>query len=86
MDLKLNNIDKLIYAKCNIFSCDFSDEQITTWFTSMRSQYGKLSNKKSGDGNDQSLTERDKWICSMFGFLDKHIYRVPSRSSAKVGK
>jgi hypothetical protein len=50
----------------------------------MRTQFGRLSNPKSGKGNEEEKTERDQWIYTTFAFLEKHIYRVPSRSTGKV--
>ena len=52
----------------------------------MRTQYGRITNvaSKSGKGADDDLTIRDKWIKVTFSFLERHIVRVPSRTSFKV--
>ncbi|KAG0711601.1 hypothetical protein GWK47_020278 [Chionoecetes opilio] len=47
---------------------------LMTWFTSLRSRFGRLTNLKSGDGA-KSLTERENWIMNMFQFLKPHIVR-----------
>ena len=46
----------------------------------MRTQFGKLLQKKSGDG-DREYTDREKWIMSQFSFLKNHIVRVASRQA-----
>ncbi|KAG0715718.1 hypothetical protein GWK47_011308 [Chionoecetes opilio] len=47
---------------------------LMTWFTSLRSRFGRLTNLKSGDGAKR-LTERENWIMNMFQFLKPHIVR-----------
>ncbi|KAG0729717.1 hypothetical protein GWK47_003411 [Chionoecetes opilio] len=47
---------------------------LMTWFTSLRSRFGRLTNLKSGDGAKR-LTERENWIMNMFQFLKLHIVR-----------
>ena len=42
------------------------------WFKRMRTRYGKLTSKKSGDGA-REYTDRDSWILRSFSFLDDHI-------------
>ena len=51
---------------------------LRTWFESMRTRFGKLTKRKSGDGAPQK-TDRDKWILSRFAFLASHIVRHPGR-------
>ena len=62
------------------------DDQLHTMMKSMRSRVGKLSDarKKSGQGADDSMSERDKFIYDNFSFLVTHIVRIPSRQTGKV--
>ncbi|XP_033119088.1 uncharacterized protein LOC117118581, partial [Anneissia japonica] len=48
----------------------------------MRSQVGKITKRKSGQGT-QLMSDRDAWVVQTFGFLEKHIVRIPSRPTAK---
>lgn len=45
--------------------------QVLTWFKSMRTIYGKLKRKKSGQGA-KVLTMRQKWTLNNFAFLEGH--------------
>ncbi|XP_050711228.1 uncharacterized protein LOC126995584 [Eriocheir sinensis] len=54
---------------------------LKTWYTSLRSRYGRL--KKSGDP-DPELTEREEWILRVFEFLRPHIYDVQKRTTLKI--
>ena len=55
-------------------------EQLETWFKSMRTAWGKTSQKKSGSGAKKP-TPKEEWIVKEFGFLKDHIHR---RGSAKM--
>ena len=46
----------------------------------MRTQFGKLIQKKSGDGA-RDYTEREKWVIGKFDFLKSHIVQVASRQA-----
>lgn len=52
-----------------------SGPDLKTWFTSLRSRYGRLTHTKSGQGTGRRLTEREQWILSLFRFLKPHIVR-----------
>lgn len=60
-----------------------SDDQLVTFFKSMRTRYVKIRKQKSGQPAIE-LTDRDKMIYDMFTFLDTHITRSKSRASTKV--
>ena len=47
----------------------FSAIDLKIWFKGMRTRYGKLTSKKSGDGAKEH-TDRDTWILRSFSFLD----------------
>ena len=59
--------------------------QLDTWYKSMRTSFGKLTQKKSGQAA-KSLTEREQWILIVFDFLKTHITRVPSRQACRVSR
>ena len=51
-------------------------QTITSWKTSMRTRYSKLTNPgPSGSGARKEKTPRENWIISAFGFLKEHIKR-----------
>ena len=56
---------------------------LKTWYTSLRTRYGRLRKKVSGSG-DPEMTERDEWIVRTFGFLRPHIYEVQKRTAVSV--
>ena len=45
---------------------------IITWFRNMRTIYGKLKKKKSGQST-KALTERQQWTHDKFAFLEHHL-------------
>ena len=45
----------------------------------MRTQFGRLIQKKSGDGARQ-WTDREKWVLTNFDFLKTHIVRVSTKA------
>ena len=59
--------------------------QLDTWYKSMRTSFGKLTQKKSGQAA-KNLTEREQWILRVFDFLKTHITRVPSRQACGVSR
>lgn len=50
----------------------FSVALLMTWYSSMRTRYGKLVKMKSGDGATER-TDRDRFIATHFAFLKNHI-------------
>jgi hypothetical protein len=56
---------------------------LKTWYKSMRSRYGRIKKKKSGDG-DSELTERDEWIARHFDFLCPYIHEVQKKTAVSV--
>ena len=69
-----------LMCSCLLF---FSAVDLKIWFKGMRTRYGKLTSKKSGD-RAKEHTDRDTWILRSFSFLDDHISRVSSRQSCNV--
>ena len=57
--------------------------QLKTFFETMRTRFGKISTKKSGQGAKQ-LSHREKFIYNNFRFLKTHIKRTTSRQSDTV--
>ena len=53
---------------------NLNKESCQTWYATQRTQYGKLSAEKSGQGA-QELSARNKWIVDNFLFLKDHIVR-----------
>ena len=72
--------NKLWEDKAAAMEVNVSD--LRTWFDSMRTRYGKLTQTKSGQGA-KVLTYRDKWVLTNFDFLKGHIHRMVGRSSSK---
>lgn len=53
-----------------------SGVELRTWFSSLRSRYGRLTNTISGQGpTSRRYTDREKWILELFPFLRPHIVR-----------
>lgn len=73
---KLNNLLISILLLC-------TGTQIKSWLDSMRTRYGRITERKSGQGTPR-YTERDRWILSNFGFLKDHIVRQAGRQSSQV--
>ncbi|XP_066940454.1 uncharacterized protein [Macrobrachium rosenbergii] len=69
-----------------------SGPELRTWFTSLRTRFGRLTAEKSGQGASRRLTDREKWILNIFHFLKPHIVRqkkpkvlgLPMSASAAV--
>lgn len=57
--------------------------QLRTWYESVRTRVGKVSDKKSGSARVE-LTERDTFIMLNFGFLSSHISRMRGRTACSV--
>ena len=53
------------------------------WYKLMRTQYGQLQCKKSGDG-DKDLTEQDKWLLERMEFLKGHVYKIKRRQGVSL--
>ena len=59
------------------------ESELHTWYKTVRTQFGKLSKRKSGDGS-RELSDRDRWVLTSFDFLKTHIVRVTSRQAGGV--
>jgi hypothetical protein len=59
-------------------------KNLTVWYRSIRTRYGRLAKKKSGVGAER--TDRDKWIFANFDFLKNHIHEVQPRTVVSVSK
>ncbi len=62
-----------------------TSETLQIWYRSLRTRYGRLLKKKSGQGATE-LTERDEWVLAQFAFLKTHIYKVQRRTVVNVSK
>ena len=60
-----------------------STKSLTTWYDSIRTKVGKLTNQPSGS-SAKSLTDRDRFILRNFDFLKSHIARMTSRLAVSV--
>jgi hypothetical protein len=58
---------------------------LKTWYQSIRTRFGRLRKKKSGDGAADH-TDRDAWILRCLDFLAPHIVEVRSRAAVSVSK
>ena len=60
-----------------------SESMLKTWYESVRTKVGKLSDKKSGSAT-KDMTDRDTFLMQNFGFLASHIERVKGRPACSV--
>lgn len=60
-----------------------SGPMLKTWYESVRTKVGKLSDKKSGSAT-KDMTDRDTFLMQNFGFLASHIARVKGRPACSV--
>ncbi|XP_060772242.1 uncharacterized protein LOC132883076 isoform X3 [Neoarius graeffei] len=58
-------------------------KDVTSWWHSMRTMYGKIFQRSSGDGK-RPQTPRQRWIRANFEFLREHV--VPKTKSKQFGK
>ena len=58
-------------------------KQLHTWYESVRSKIGKLTDRKLGSATKE-LSDRDKYLLDKFGFLKDHIVRQPSRVGSSL--
>ncbi|VDI06290.1 Hypothetical predicted protein [Mytilus galloprovincialis] len=58
---------------------------LKTWYSSMRTRYGRLKKTKSGDG-DKEYTERDDWVINNFDFLHPHGHGIQKKTSVSMKK
>ncbi len=56
---------------------------LQTWYESVRSKVGKLTDTRSGSARKE-MSDRDKKLMDMFGFLKDHIVRQPSRVGSSL--
>lgn len=63
-------------------------EIIKTWYSSIRTRYGRLKKTRSGAPDEEltELTERDSWILCEFSFLQPHIIEVKKRTTVSVSR
>jgi hypothetical protein len=57
--------------------------ELKTWYTSLRSRFGRLKKKKSGQ-EDVEMTERDEWVYNHFQFLTPYVHEVQPKTTASV--
>ena len=51
-------------------------EELTRWFHTRRTQYGKITKKTGVSGTGKSrLTQLERWVVDMFAFMLPHIHR-----------
>ena len=56
------------------YPCIISGQAIKVWFTSQRTMYGKLHNKKKlGTINEKKMTYRQRWVMDKLSFLRSHL-------------
>ena len=65
--------------------CSISDEQVSVFWKSMRTRYGKLSGLRTGQETHE-FSKREQWILDNFYFLEQHVNRLKKkrRVSSKV--
>ena len=62
--------DRLFQEKAKQYG--YTGQQLKSWFTNMRTMFGKLLRKKSGQGR-KPHTARQTWILERFRFLKRHM-------------
>ena len=68
-------VTRAFEEKARTLDPPLTGEELKTWFTSLRSRFGRLTAEKSGQGARRRLTDREKWILNIFHFLRPHIVR-----------
>ena len=64
---------------------DLGYDDLLKYFASMRTQYGKRKQKKSGqDASDKPLTHHQKWILEHYAFFRHHIITTTTRQLGNV--
>ena len=56
---------------------------LKTWYRSIRTRFGRLLHRKSGDGATE-ITERDHWILKNFDWLKSHVFEVQKKTTVSV--
>ena len=79
---KDSNMKKRIWAE-QAKKLGLEVRTLMTWYDSVRSNVGKLTEEKSGSATKE-LTDREKHIMARFGFLKDHIVRQPSRVGSSL--
>ena len=61
-------------------------EMLRTWYSSLRSRYGRLKKKADGKSGDAlpEFTEREEGIMKAFKFLNPDIYEVHKKPTVSV--
>lgn len=72
-----NKVNKAFEEKAASLDPPITGTQLATWFDSVRTRFGKISNppENSGQGASKRLTVREEWIRAIFSFLRPHIIR-----------
>ncbi|XP_041352071.1 uncharacterized protein LOC121370720 [Gigantopelta aegis] len=60
-----------------------SGPMLKTWYESVRTKVGKMSDKKS-DSATKDMSDRDTFLMQNFGFLASHIARVKGRPACSL--
>jgi hypothetical protein len=71
--------ERMLAELAEVLDPGMTGAQLGRWLSSMRTQYGKLIK-----GDQQNLTEKQKWILKNFEVCRAYINRMPSRSGVKV--
>ena len=79
---KDSNMKKRIWAE-QAKKLGLEVRTLMTWYDSVRSKVGKLTEEKSGSATKE-LTDRENHIMARFGFLKDHIVRQPSRVGSSL--
>ena len=78
-----NCCDQQMGLQYLVFFFICSGAQLQLFIDSMRTQFGRISKTKSGQGT-VAPSPRDEWVTATFGFLEGHIIRMKSRSSVST--
>ncbi|XP_041354914.1 uncharacterized protein LOC121372581 [Gigantopelta aegis] len=57
---------------------------LKTWYTSLRSRFGRLKKKSGDEATEAEMTERDLWIVRRFEFLCPHIHEVQRKTTVSM--
>ncbi|XP_068208963.1 uncharacterized protein [Palaemon carinicauda] len=68
------HVERVWEEKAASLNPPLASQDLKTWFSSLRSRFGRLSKEESGKGS-RKMTGREKWILSVFKFLKPHIVR-----------
>ena len=76
---------RILEPKAKTLNPPLSGEELGRWIHTKRTRYGRLTKRlqKSGSGRHQ-LTALDKWILSLFQFIEPHIMRQKETKSLGI--